>query len=198
MIKAVIFDLNGVFIKSAKLSDRFEEKFGTPTVDFTLALKDIMPKVRKPNAGDAFDYWKPYLEKWNVNLTREDFFDFWFSAEKEAPEMVNLLKELKSKGLKVFILSNNFIERANYYDRSFPFLNELFNKVYYSWQTGFTKPNIEAYQNVLKENNLKPEEVAYFDDSEENVEVAGALGIKSFVFKSEEDTQKIVFNLAGL
>jgi len=28
MIKAIIFDLNGIFIKSQKLGDRFEKDFG--------------------------------------------------------------------------------------------------------------------------------------------------------------------------
>lgn len=117
MIKAVIFDLNGVFIQSSKLSGRFEEKFGIPSEEFMLTLKEVMPKTRMPNAGDAYDYWTPYLEKWKINITREDFFDFWFSAEKENSEMIKLAKELKSKGLKVFILSNNFIERAYYYEK---------------------------------------------------------------------------------
>jgi HAD superfamily hydrolase (TIGR01509 family) len=182
MTKAIIFDLNGVFIQSPYLSDRFKEKFGVSTEDFLPALKEIMSKIRKPNAGDAFNYWKPYLEKWGVNLTKEQFFDFWFEAEKEVPDMIKLAKELKGKGLKLFILSNNFIERANYYKHNFPFLEKLFDKVYYSWQTGFVKPDPEAFKKLLTDNNLKSEECLYFDNSEENIEVANNLGIKSFLF----------------
>lgn len=56
MPKAIIFDLNGIFIQSRKLSERFEEKFGVPASEFVAALKDIMPKIRTPKAGNAFDY----------------------------------------------------------------------------------------------------------------------------------------------
>ncbi len=189
MIKAVIFDLNGIFIQSPKLSDRFHDKFGIPIEEFLLALKKIMIKVRNPNAGDAFAYWKPYLEKWGLNMSKEDFFNFWFDSEKEIPELVELARQVKKKGIKIFILSNNFIERAVCYGKKFSFLN-IFNKIYYSWQTGFVKPSPEAFKNLLLENNLKPEECIYFDNSKENVEMANALSIKSFHFEKIENLEK--------
>jgi phosphoserine phosphatase len=113
MIKAIIFDLNGIFIQSPKLSDRFHDKFGVSIEEFLPVLKEIMAIVRKPNAGHAFNYWKSYLERWGVNLTKEQFFDFWFSAEKENTELVKTAKQIKKKGIKIFILSNNFLQPPN-------------------------------------------------------------------------------------
>lgn len=136
------------------------------------------------------NYWKPYLAKWGVNLTKEQFFDFWFSAEKEIPELIEIAKKIKEKGIKIFILSNNFLERADYYKQNFKFLGEIFEKVYYSWQTGFVKPNPEAFRSLLIENNLKPGECVYFDNSKENVDVAVDLGMKSFIFEDAESLKK--------
>lgn len=192
MIKAIIFDLNGVFIQSPKLSDRFTARFGLSEKDFLSALNEIMAKVRLPNAGDAFLYWRPYLQKWGVNLSKDDFFDFWFTAEKEVPEMITFARELKNKGLKIFILSNNFIERATYYDKNFPFLQEITDKIYYSWQTGFIKPIPGAYKKILNENSLKPEECIYFDDVKENVETAKGLGIPSYIFEGVGAVKNII------
>lgn len=194
MIKAVIFDLNGVFIQSPYLSKRIEEEYGISEKEFLPVLKEIMDKVRKPDAGDAFNYWKPYLKKWGISLTKEQLFSFWFEAEKEVPEMIELAKELKKKGIMVFILSNNFVERADYYRKKFPFLEKIFNKVYYSWQTSFIKPNPEAFRKLLTDNNLKAEECIYFDDSEENIKVAEELGIKSFLFNNKTIVRKILEN----
>lgn len=151
-----------------------------------------MDAVRRPNTKSAFSYWKPYFEKWNINLSEKEFFDFWFSAEKENSEMIELAKKLKEQGIKVFILSNNFTERTKYYNENFPFLKELFEKIYYSWQTGFVKPDIQAFQKLLLENNLRAEECIYFDDKEESINIAGSLGMKAFIFKNTTNTEDIV------
>ena len=182
MIKAVIFDLNGVFIQSPKLSDRFKQSFNVSEKDFLPALKEVMAKVRIPDAGKSFSYWKPYLQKWGVNLSEKEFFNFWFSAEKEVLEMTALAREIKNKGIRIFILSNNFQERAEYYAKTFSFMKEIPEKVYYSWQTGFVKPDKRAYEFILKENNLNPNETMYFDDSEKNVKIANSIGIQSYLF----------------
>jgi len=193
MIKAIIFDLNGVLIQSPNLSDRFEKKFNVAVEDFLLALKDIMAETRKPNARGAFVCWKPYLEKWSVRLSKKEFFDFWFSEEKENSDLIELAKKLNKNKIKLFILSNNFSERAVYYKKRFDFLN-IFDKIYYSWQTGFIKPNPEAFINLLSENKLKPQECIYFDNSEENIEVADSLGIKSFIYEGVDGVRAVLLD----
>lgn len=194
MIKAIIFDLNGVFIQSPKLSDRFAQDFGVSPDKFLPILKEIMALVRKPNAGDSFKYWEPYLKEWGVDMNRDQFFEYWFKAEQEVPEMIELVKEIKQKNkeLKVLILSNNFIERATYYKKNFKFLEQIFDQVYYSWQTGFIKPDPEAYKKILSDYNLKPEECIYFDDSEKNIKAATGLGIKAFVFDGVKGVKRIL------
>lgn len=183
MIKAIIFDLNGVFIQSPKLSDRFAEAYGVPQNEFLPALNEVMKRVRMPGADRAFVYWRRFFDQWGLRLSEEEFLDFWFSAEKVVPEMVELAGELKKRGLKLFILSNNFAERAQYYQENFVFLRELFDKIYYSWQTGLVKPNAHALRVVLQENNLQPDECVYFDDSKANVYIARELGIRAYEFK---------------
>ena len=192
MIKAIIFDLNGVFVKSPKLSDRFERDFGIPKDIFMPALQDAMAQVRLPNAKDYFEYWKPYFKEWGLSLKREEFLNYWFRTETLDDEMVEFAKELKVKNIKLFILSNNLRERSVYYAEHFKVLNEIFDKMYFSWQTGFVKPDIMAYENILKENNLKPEECVYFDDSEKNIKIANFLGIKSFLFKGIDKIKEVL------
>ena len=63
MFKAVIFDLNGVFLLSEPLSSRFEEKFDVAKDLFLPALKEIMVVVRQP---DAQALLKLYLDQWQV------------------------------------------------------------------------------------------------------------------------------------
>jgi len=194
-IKAVIFDLNGIFIRGPKLSDRFEKDFSIPVSQFLPKLSEIMDKVRQPNSGNSFQYWKPALEEWGVNLSEQEFWDYWFKAEKVSEEMVNFTKELKVKGIKIFVLSNNFKERAEYYNH-YSWMHEVIDKAYFSWQSGFVKPNPQAWLQILAENNLKPEECLYFDDQEKNIKAADSVDIKSFMFMNEDDLkEKVIQNL---
>lgn len=191
-IKAVIFDLNGVFIVSRRLSDRLFDDFGVPQEVFLPVLKEVMGQIRKPDAGNAYSYWKPYLEKWGVVLNEKEFFDYWFSAEKENLAMIQIAEALRQKGISIFILSNNLRERSKHYQEAFLFLATLFDRTYYSWQTGYIKPDPRAYELLLQENNLRPTECLYFDDSATNVTVASSMGIQSYLFAGSESVRNIL------
>ncbi len=182
MIRAVIFDLNGVFIVSRRLSDRFNEDFGVPKDEFMLTLNEVMSKVRLPNAGDAYEHWKPHLNEWGVDLNSEEFYDYWFNAESINTELIDVAKDFKSKGLKLIILSNNLRERTEYYYKKFPRLFAMFDQAYFSWQTGFIKPDKRGFDLLLQESNLRPEECIYFDDRRENIVLAKSLGFEAHLY----------------
>jgi len=136
-----------------------------------------MEIARKPGLEDSFKFWQPHLKRLGLSLSKEEFFNFWFSGERLVPEVLKYVKELRKKGIKVFILSNNFKERTEYYRKNFPEIFENIDGAYFSWETGFVKPDPQAYQNILRQNGLKPEDCLYFDDSSKNIEVARGLGI---------------------
>ena len=191
VLKAVIFDLNGVFIQSPKLSDRFQADFGVPASDFLPKLSEIMDEVRRPRAKNAFSYWEPALKEWKVEMNEQEFWKYWFDAESPSEEMIQLAKELKEKGMKVITLSNNFKERAEYYGH-YPWMSEVVDKAYFSWQTGLVKPDVEAWNLVLKDFSLHPNECIYFDDQEKNLSAAKSIGIQSFMFSAPEETRSVI------
>lgn len=191
-MKAVIFDLNGVFIVSPRLSERFEKDFGILPNVFLPALASVMSQVRLPNAPSLYACWAPYLKKWNVGLDKAGLERYWFNAETENTEMVEVARELKRKGIRLFILSNNLRERGNYYDVHFPFLKEFFEKCYFSWQTGFIKPDIRAFRLILEENGLEAADCVYFDDSHQNVDAASSLGIQSYLYTNAARVRDVI------
>ena len=191
MLKAAIFDLNGIFVQSPKLSERFEKDFGVAISTFLPKLSEIMDAVRKPGASSAFTYWKPALEEWKIDLNEDQFWNYWFGSEKVSEKMVSFSKELRRRGIKVFILSNNFRERAEYYAH-YPWIHEAVDKVYFSWQTGYIKPDTKAWSELLREQGLSAGECIYFDDQEKNLIAAREVGIPSFPFTTEEDLEGVV------
>ncbi len=72
MIKAIIFDMNGVFIKdSGPLSKRIEKDFKIGADEIYPLIKTALKQVRVPEANSR-PIWQPVLER--LNMTYEDFF----------------------------------------------------------------------------------------------------------------------------
>jgi len=192
--KAIVFDLNGVFLLSKNLSERLSEKSGKAVDEILAVMKPILREVRNPERRGE-EVWQPLLDM--VGMNRTDFFEFYFSGESIDMEMLDFAKSLKKKGVIVFILSNNFRERTEYYRTNFPLLFQMVDKAYFSWETGLVKPDVRAYTNLLNENNLDGEECIYIDDSEENLEVARSLGIKGIKYESGEQVRREIDELVG-
>jgi putative hydrolase of the HAD superfamily len=133
--------------------------------------------VRRPDAPSVYSQFEPYFKKWQIEVSEKDFLDFWFSGESVNQDAQEYIQELREKGVQVFVVSNNFRERTEYYRTYFKEIFDNITRAYFSWETGFVKPSEEALVFALKENNLLAEEVIYFDDSTKNIEVARNLGI---------------------
>lgn len=190
--KAVILDLNGIFLQSKYLSERMEEKYEVSKDKFYSVLQEVMEKARKPGVEDSFKLWQPHLQELGLSLPKEEFFNFWFSGEKIVPEVLKYTQELRKKGIKVFILSNNFKERTEFYRKNFPEIFENVDGAYFSWETGFVKPDPQAYLHLLRQNGLRPEECLYFDDSSKNIAVARGLGIDAQEYRGLEEAKRYV------
>ncbi|GAB4044823.1 HAD family phosphatase [Spirosoma litoris] len=108
----------------------------------------------------------------------------WNTVLLELPvERVERIKELK-QNYRLFLLSNTspiHIRRVNQMLTSLnqPTLEELFERVFYSYDVRIAKPSPEIYQHVLTEAGLVAEETAFFDDNAANIESAAKLGIQA-------------------
>jgi FMN phosphatase YigB (HAD superfamily) len=108
----------------------------------------------------------------------------WNTVLLELPvERLERIKELKQT-YRIFLLSNTspiHIRRVNQILTSLnqPTLEELFERVFYSYDVRLAKPSPEIYQHVLTEVGLVPEETAFFDDNAANIQSAGQLGIQA-------------------
>jgi putative hydrolase of the HAD superfamily len=89
-----------------------------------------------------------------------------------------LVKQLRNK-YPVYLLSNinqihlEYVQSQDYWDES------LFDKIFWSCDLGYRKPEPEIYLKVLEQIDVQPEKVLFFDDTPVNVEAAQALGINA-------------------
>lgn len=195
MIKAIIYDLNGVFLESENLHARVAERYKVDGQVFLDNLKEVLAVARKPGCEDSWELWEPRLKKMGTNVTCEDFFNFWFSGESVVHPLVEYAASQREKGLRVFILSNNFKERTEFYRGNFPEIFNAIDKAYFSWETGRVKPDVSAWKGILDEHGLVGEECIYFDDSLKNIAAAESLGIYAYIY---EDLDKVKQTITGL
>lgn len=185
-IKAVIFDMNGVLIKdSGPVSKRLESKYGISADILWPVIKLALKDVRVPEANSTLA-WKPLLDLLKVSY--EDFFKFWFEGESLNKQLLDFVKAIKKEGVKIIILSNNFPERTNNYRNIFPELFDEVDEQYFSWETGNVKPDINAFTQIINKSHLLPSEYLYFDDNDDNIDIAKSLGINAIKFQNTEES----------
>jgi HAD superfamily hydrolase (TIGR01509 family) len=192
MIKAVVFDLNGVFLQSEYLTDRIEREFGISSSVSKEILTNSLNKVRLGGDVSIYTYWKELFNKHNLDISEEKFLSFWFRGEKLVPELVSLAKKLRKDGIEVYIFSNNFRERTEYYRKNFKEIFANVDKAFFSWETRLVKSDPNAYKHLLDEIGHIASEVLYFDDSLENVSLANRLGIRAYFYENLAKTKEII------
>ncbi|HEX8993861.1 MAG TPA: HAD-IA family hydrolase [Candidatus Paceibacterota bacterium] len=118
-----------------------------------------------------------------------DFFGVLVENDIANTDLIALMREMKEKGSLLFVMSNADEDLWAQQIAKHDFLSQGFDKLYYSGQTGLMKPDPRAYQLILQENDLQPEDCIYFDDGKTNIEVVQSLGIESYLFAGAEDAR---------
>ena len=98
-------------------------------------------------------------------------------------EVIQVIKELKGKGYKVGLLSNDSKESACRM-RKLEHLDELFSVMLVSGETGYAKPTKEAYIDFCNKLGISPWELLFVDDSELNLDGGVELGITTILYKN--------------
>ena len=102
---------------------------------------------------------------------------------------VEILKELKEKGYRLYALSNWNAELFNDTVDDFPFLQWFDDKII-SGEVKLKKPDAAIYKLAFERFNLKPQQAVFIDDSEENIKAAKSLGLHSIHFKNPESLRQ--------
>ena len=114
------------------------------------------------------------------------------------PKRIALLKGLKAK-YRTFLLSNtNSIHHDEFQARlkreQDVYLEDLFEKTYYSHVAKLRKPESAIFELVLIENKLTASETLFIDDTASNFPQAEKLGIQTYHLRKGMDITEIEFS----
>ncbi len=195
-IKAVFFDLGNVIIcfdymiavkKIAKKTDK------TPSEIFELFFSSHLTDLFDSGAIDETEFFRAVKDLLKLNgLDKEDFYDIWNNIFWENAGIAKLIKDIKMKFQKFFIVSNTNKAHWEYVWNKFPVVR-LADKVITSFEVGALKPDRRIYNKAIEEADCKAEKIFYTDDRVELVQAAGDLGFNAYAFSTVEKLRDALF-----
>lgn len=173
-IKCVIFDLGGVLIKLQP--EKFFQRMNiTPA--------NLSKKIKKLEHDSFLGYKKPekVIEEWmklyhvKISLNKViESFRVDYLGERIDP-VYQLIKTLHNKGYLIGLLSNTNKIHFQYIRPMFDEFRD-FHKLYLSYELHLMKPEKKIFDYITDDLQMKPQEILFVDDLEENIESANSHG----------------------
>ncbi len=190
MIDSIIFDFGDVFINL--------DKQATPLALKKLGLIEWSSQIDSLN----FNFEKGLISRADFlvglnqfvpEATPDEVLAAWNGVLLDFPMYRLEFLETISKKYQLYLLSNTDSIHINHFKETNgdAFYNRFYNcfeKVYFSYDLGKRKPEVEIYNYVITENNLNPEKTLFVDDNLENIEGAKKTGLQVWhLQKGKED-----------
>ena len=200
MLKNIVFDLGGVVVMHNE--EGFKEKLG-----------EFFSFIAGPDTKCVPSFWCDYdLGVLTIDETAAEVAKFRncdaetaksymlqaVNLQEEVVPTAALIKELKERGYKLYVLSNMSKEYIAYL-RRFPVF-ELFDYQVVSCEIGLGKPDRRIYEYLLSHCQLDASETIFIDDRKDNVEAAAELGITPFHFDRRnpevacDELRRVIYN----
>ena len=121
----------------------------------------------------------------------EDFINNYINHVYVDDKIIELIKDLKEQGYKIYLLSNT---QKYSYEKFIKDIEYLFDGITLSFKEHLLKPYNAIYERLIDKYNLVPEESLFIDDREDNISTANKYGIKGRKVErnSIEDIKKVL------
>lgn len=181
MIKAVIYDMDGLIIDSEPLWQEAEISVFR-SVNVNLTREDCM-RVMGMRTDEVVDYWFrkfPWDGPSKIEITSEIIREL-IGLIKEKGELMEGVKEslafVKSKGARTALASSSSYEIINTVLDKFGLMKE-FEAIYSAQEEEYGKPHPAVYISAAKKLNIAPVECLAIEDSLNGVLAAKAAKMK--------------------
>src|SRR3990170_8594392 len=199
MIKAVIFDMDGVMIDSEPLWEKAERiLLARRGIDYNPTYRDKIVGLNQKDSGRLLK------ETFNLPETIEELLAERINLivriyEEELeliPSLKTILKELKKSGFLLALASSSPLRVINLVLNRFS-LNQFFSVVVSGESVEFGKPHPDIYLSTARKLGVEPRECVVIEDSINGVKSAKSAGMLCIAIPDKRLNQK-EFQLADL
>jgi putative hydrolase of the HAD superfamily len=196
-IEAIVSDFGGVLTTPLLASfERVQDEIDVPAESLGKALgsateqrgdNPLFELERGEMTEVAFlellsDHLEPLVgHRPHLHRFRETYFD---ALDPNEP-MIELMRELKARGLKMAMLTNNVREWEPLWRSMLP-VDEIFETIVDSAFVGCRKPEPRIYELTLERIGVSAERCLFIDDLRPNCEGGEAMGMETVHFRDNE------------
>ena len=189
-IKAVIFDMGGVLVRTedreprTALGLRFDKTYS----EIDEAVFGVSTS-QQASVGEITTqaHMRSLMRTFGLPETDEaikDFRDEFFGGDVVDHEMVKEIDALRPK-FTTAIMSNAWDDLRGFLEDTWQ-IAYAFDEIFISAELGVAKPDPKIYEMVLEKLGFAPEETVFIDDFLHNIAAARKLGMHGIHFQSKE------------
>lgn len=200
MIKAVIFDVGGVLVRTENQQKRreWEARLGlAPGESEAIVFDGEMGTKAQSGAVSDEAHWAWIGQRLGLDETALKAFrrDFW-AGDVLDTELVDYIRRLRPR-YQTAIISNATEGLRAALTHRFQ-IADAFDLIVGSAEEKVMKPDPEIYRRTLNRLGRQPEEAVFIDDFAHNITAAEALGMKVIHFRPDVDVPAALARLGVL
>lgn len=198
MIKAIIFDTDGMVTSGELLSARLAKEYGI-SIETTSSFFNGTFKQCILGKCDLKKELGKHVKEWGWKKSIDELVDYWLKSSSEVDkQLVNEIEFLKRKGIKCFLGTNQENYRTDYLLNEMGF-TKIFDKVFSSAHLGYKKPQREFFDKMMEQlPNIGKDEILFWDDTKENVAAAKEFGFHTELYTNIDDFRNKVKKYCNL
>ncbi len=186
-IKNILFDLGGVILDidvHATLKGFYELGFPSELLQYPNNMtSDLFFRYETGKLGTV-EFRNEIRKLTGLDFSDEALDKAWNAMIVRIPsERTQLIEKLMGR-YELYMLSNTSslhvpVFEQMYLEKAGKPMKDFFKKIYYSYEIGWHKPDNGAWEHVIKDAGLVPEETLFLDDNIHNIKASQELGFQA-------------------
>jgi putative hydrolase of the HAD superfamily len=134
-----------------------------------------------------------YLPQWGWKRSVDEFLNDWFYCEDQVnKQLINRIQQFRQQNIPCYLATNQEKYRTAYILNYMGFAKQ-FDGTFSSAYVGYMKRDRAFFEHVLHVlKDVKAQEILFWDDIVENVEVARQTGLRAEIYTTFEEFEKNV------
>ena len=186
-IKNILFDLGGVILDidvQATLKMFYELGFPPRLLQYPMNMTTDLFYRYETGKIDTPGFREGIREIAGVDVADDVLDEAWNAMIVRIPGERTALITRLSERYDLYMLSNTSPLHAPVYEQMYlqasgMTMHDAFKKIYYSYEIGCHKPDIEAWEHVIRDAGIDPAETLFLDDNIHNIKASQELGFQA-------------------